>query len=176
VQGRIGDRAGEPTSPTPASARPHAAIGPVAVADRGAPNPASTGAAVGDDSPVSEPLLHLVTIEQWRAAVAAGVLAPPSLAQVGFVHLSTPEQVHLPAQRMFPGRRDIWLLVLDPDRLGVEVRYEPGLPTDPTSMLFPHAYGPGPLAAVTGRAALPTRPRRPVRARRCCPPDPGRAG
>jgi len=105
---------------------------------------------------VPEPLLHLVTIEQWRAAVAAGVLAPPSLDQVGFVHLSTAEQVHLPAGRMFPGRPDVWLLVLDPDRLGVEVRYEPGLPTDPTSMLFPHAYGPVPLAAVT--AVLPYRP------------------
>ncbi|WP_252439932.1 GNAT family N-acetyltransferase [Pseudonocardia humida] len=105
---------------------------------------------------MSEPLLHLVTIEQWRAAVAAGVLAPPSLAQVGFVHLSTPEQVHLPASRMFPGRPDLWLLVLDPDRLGVEVRYEPGLPTDPASMLFPHAYGSIPLGAVT--AVLPYRP------------------
>jgi uncharacterized protein (DUF952 family)/GNAT superfamily N-acetyltransferase len=111
---------------------------------------------VRHDLPVGEPLLHLVTIEQWRAAVAAGVLAPPSLGQVGFVHLSTPDQVHLPAGRMFAGRPDVWLLVLDPDRLGVEVRHEPGLPTDPTSMLFPHAYGPVPLSAVT--AVLPYRP------------------
>src|SRR6185312_13974363 len=44
---------------------------------------ASIEAAVGDDSPVPEPLLHLVTIEQWRATVAAGVLAPPSLGEVG---------------------------------------------------------------------------------------------
>jgi uncharacterized protein (DUF952 family)/ribosomal protein S18 acetylase RimI-like enzyme len=103
-----------------------------------------------------EPLLHLVTTEQWRASVAAGVLAPPSLTEVGFVHLSTPEQVHLPADRMFAGRSDVWLLALDPDRLGVEVRYEPGVPTDPASMRFPHAYGPVPLHAVT--AVLPYRP------------------
>jgi uncharacterized protein (DUF952 family)/GNAT superfamily N-acetyltransferase len=105
---------------------------------------------------VPDPLLHLVTTAQWRDAIAGGVIAPPSLAAVGFVHLSTPEQVHLPAQRLFAGRPDVWLLVLDPDRLGVEVRYEPGVPTDPASMRFPHAYGPVPLAAVT--AVLPYRP------------------
>ena len=105
---------------------------------------------------MAEPLLHLVTTEQWRATVAAGLLAPPSLAEVGFVHLSTPAQVHLPADRMFAGRSDVWLLVLDPDRLGVEVRSEPGVPGDPASMRFPHAYGPVPLRAVT--AVLPYRP------------------
>jgi uncharacterized protein (DUF952 family)/ribosomal protein S18 acetylase RimI-like enzyme len=105
---------------------------------------------------VSDVLLHLVTTEQWREAVAGGVVAPPSLGEVGFVHLSTPEQVHLPASRLLGGRADVWLLVLDPARLGVEVRYEPGVATDPGAMLFPHAYGPVPLAAVT--AVLPYRP------------------
>jgi uncharacterized protein (DUF952 family)/GNAT superfamily N-acetyltransferase len=107
---------------------------------------------------VSEPLLHLVTTEQWREAVAGGVVAPPSLGEVGFVHLSTPAQVHLPADRLLHGRSDVWLLVLAPDRIGVEVRYEPGVPTDPESMRFPHAYGPVPLAAIT--SVLPYRPGR----------------
>jgi GNAT superfamily N-acetyltransferase len=42
----------------------------------------------------------------------------------------------------------VLLLVLDPARLGVEVRWEPGVPGDPESMRFPHAYGPVPTAAV----------------------------
>lgn len=105
---------------------------------------------------MSDVLLHLVTTAQWREAVAGGVVAPPSLAEVGFVHLSGPEQVHLPAERLLGGRTDVWLLVLDPARIPAEVRWEPGLPTDPESMRFPHAYGPVPLAAVT--AVLPYRP------------------
>ncbi len=40
------------------------------------------------------------------------------------------------------------LLYVDPDRLGAPVRWEPGVPTDPESMLFPHLYGPLPTAAV----------------------------
>jgi uncharacterized protein (DUF952 family)/GNAT superfamily N-acetyltransferase len=93
-------------------------------------------------------LLHLVEPAAWRAALDSGALAPPSLADAGFVHLSTPEQVHLPAARLYPGRRDLALLVVDPARLADPVRYEPGVPGDPGSMRFPHLYGPLPTSAV----------------------------
>ncbi len=96
----------------------------------------------------SEVLLHICTAAEWKAARAAGAVAPPSLDEVGFVHLSTPEQVALPANRLFRGRSDLLLLVLDPARIGVEVRWEPGVPGDPESMRFPHAYGPVPVEAV----------------------------
>jgi uncharacterized protein (DUF952 family)/GNAT superfamily N-acetyltransferase len=101
-------------------------------------------------------LLHLLEPAHWRAALAAGAVRPPSLADVGFVHLSTPDQVHLPAERLFPGRRDLLLLVVDPQRLGDPVRFEPGVPEDPTSMRFPHLYGPVPTTAVV--AVVPYRP------------------
>jgi uncharacterized protein (DUF952 family) len=94
------------------------------------------------------PLLHLIEPADWRAAVEAGEVRPPSLADVGFVHLSTPDQVHLPAARLFPGRRDLLLLVVDPARLTDSVRFEPGVPGDPAAMRFPHLYGPLPLPAV----------------------------
>ncbi|WP_138757585.1 DUF952 domain-containing protein [Modestobacter altitudinis] len=94
------------------------------------------------------PLLHLTTDAEWRAALGTGAVTPPSLAEVGFVHLSTPAQVHLPAQRLFPGRRDVVVLVVDPARLPAPVRFEPGVPGDPASMRFPHLYGPLPTAAV----------------------------
>lgn len=81
---------------------------------------------------------------------------PDSYESVGFVHLSTPEQVHLPANRLFPGRTDLVLLRVDPTRLTAPVRWEPGVPSDPESMRFPHLYGPLPIAAVT--AVLDYRP------------------
>lgn len=111
---------------------------------------------------MTAPLLHLATTAEWRAHLRAGAIIPGT-----FVHLSTPEQVALPANRLFAGRDDLNLLVLDPARIGVQVRYEPGLPTDPPSMRFPHAYGPVPTTAVlavvpyraTGDFVAPTLPR-----------------
>ncbi len=97
---------------------------------------------------MSSLLLHLTTPADWREALRTGAIAPPSLAEVGFVHLSTPEQVSLPAGRLFHGRDDVLLVVLEPALIGVDVRWEPGLPTDPPDMAFPHAYGPVPTAAV----------------------------
>ena len=101
-------------------------------------------------------LVHLVEPTAWRAALAEGALRPPSLDDAGLVHLSTPEQVHLPATRLFPGRRDLVLLVVDADRLADPVRWEPGVPEDPPSMRFPHLYGPLPTTAVV--AVVPYRP------------------
>ena len=72
------------------------------------------------------------------------------------MHLSTPEQVHLPAERLYPGRRDLGLLVVDPARLTDPVRLEPGDPAGPASMRFPHLYGPLPTTAVI--AVVPYRP------------------
>ncbi|TCK20107.1 GNAT family N-acetyltransferase [Pseudonocardia endophytica] len=108
---------------------------------------------------MTDVLLHLCSPPEWRAALEAGVVAPPSLTDVGFVHLSTADQVALPAERLFAGRRDMVLLAVDPGRLeraGIEVRWEPGVPGDPESMRFPHAYGAIPATAVLG--VLPYRP------------------
>ncbi|MGH8964367.1 MAG: DUF952 domain-containing protein [Actinomycetes bacterium] len=102
-------------------------------------------------------LLHITSVTDWEASRASGAVAPPSLADVGFVHLSTPEQVALPANGLYHGRADLLLLVLDPGRIDVEIRWEPGVPTDPSSMRFPHAYGPVPTSAVV--AVHPYAPR-----------------
>lgn len=101
-------------------------------------------------------LLHITTAAPWRVALAAGSHVTPSLRTEGFIHLSRPDQVALPANRLYAGRDDLLLLVLDPDRLDAEVRWEPGVPTDPESMRFPHLYGPLPVAAVT--SVVPWRP------------------
>lgn len=101
-------------------------------------------------------LVHLCAEPEWQAALTLGALRPPSLADVGFVHLSTQRQVHLPANRIFPGRGDLVLVYLDPAMLTAPLRWEPGVPADPESMLFPHLYGAVPTSAVV--AVRPYRP------------------
>lgn len=93
-------------------------------------------------------LVHICTAEDWRRAKNLGEHRPDSLHGAGFIHLSTPEQVHLPANRLYAGRDDLVLLHIDPARLTSEVRWEPGVASDPDSMVFPHLYGPLPAAAV----------------------------
>ncbi len=107
-------------------------------------------------TPYPRVLVHLCSAEDWAVAQDLGEHRPDSLDATGFVHLSTPEQVHLPANRLYAGRTDLVLLRIDTARLTAEVRWEPGVATDPESMVFPHLYGPLPAAAVI--SVTPYRP------------------
>lgn len=98
--------------------------------------------------PTPRVLVHLCTADDWQRAQEMGELRPPSLDDVGFVHLSAAGQVHLPANRLYAGRTDMVLLRCDAALLEAPVRWEPGVPSDPAAMLFPHLYGPLPVAAV----------------------------
>lgn len=93
-------------------------------------------------------LLHMTTRPVYDEAIPSGRYAAASLAAEGFQHLSTAEQVHLPATALFRGRTDIVLLCIDADRLDATVLWEPADPDDPASMRFPHLYGSLDLAAV----------------------------
>jgi uncharacterized protein (DUF952 family) len=93
-------------------------------------------------------LLHICAAPDWVSAQRHGEHRPDSLRDVGFVHLSTPHQVHLAANRVYLGRTDLLLLHVDTSRLESPVRWERGAATDPASMLFPHLYGPLPVSAV----------------------------
>lgn len=97
-------------------------------------------------------LVHLCPAAEWAVARRTGELRPESLHTVGFVHLSTPAQVHLPANRIFAGRTDMVLLYIDPAGLQAPLRWEPGLPQDPPGMRFPHLYGALPADAVVSTA------------------------
>jgi uncharacterized protein (DUF952 family) len=108
--------------------------------------------------PMPSVLVHLCTADDWERAQQTGELRPPSLDDVGFVHLSAAGQVHLPANRLYAGRTDMVLLRCDSALLGAPVRWEPGVPSDPSAMLFPHLYGPLPVAAVTSITAYLPRP------------------
>jgi uncharacterized protein (DUF952 family) len=102
----------------------------------------------GGVTPAPAVLVHLCSAKEWSSARTCGQVRPESLDSGGFIHLSTLEQVHLPANRLYRGRGDLLLLYIDPEALDSPVRWEPGDATDPASMLFPHLYGPLPVRAV----------------------------
>jgi uncharacterized protein (DUF952 family) len=88
----------------------------------------------------------------WREAEAAGVFAGAAIDRAdGFIHFSTGAQVRETAAKHFRGQDDLVLVAIDPDTLGMALRWEPSRGGD----LFPHLYGPLPLAAVRWVRPLP---------------------
>jgi uncharacterized protein (DUF952 family) len=90
-------------------------------------------------------ILHITTPADWAAAQQAGVVRPPSLDTEGFVHCSTPAQLDTTLDRHFRGAGPLLVLVLDPDAIAPDLRWEEGHPGE----VFPHVYAPIALSAVT---------------------------
>ena len=97
-------------------------------------------------------ILHITTRDAVRPSEP---VTAPSLDTEGFLHCSDFGTVHLPANRLFAGRDDLVLVVIDPARLDVPLRWEPGVPPDPKGAWFPHVYGPIPSAAVVAVHEFP---------------------
>jgi len=93
-------------------------------------------------------ILHFCPEALWRQAQAVGEYTGDTLDTEGFIHCSTAEQVHRPANALCRGRTDLVLLEIDEARLPAPPRYEPGDPADPAAECFPHVYGPIPVTAV----------------------------
>ena len=89
---------------------------------------------------------------EWEAAQASGVYAGSSQdAADGFIHFSTAAHVASSASRHRAGQTDLVLLTVDAAALGRALRWEPSR----QGALFPHLYGPLPLAAVLAVDDLP---------------------
>ncbi len=82
-------------------------------------------------------VFHLTTPEDWDAAQSSGLVTPPSLAQEGFIHCSTSEQLDGTIERHFAGTDELRLLELDP-ALDGELRWEESRP----GQVYPHLYRP----------------------------------
>lgn len=95
-------------------------------------------------------LLHICPESDWHGAKARGEYRADSLATEGFIHCSTPEQVIGTAGLFFRGRTGLVLLVIDPERVAAEIKYE-----DAGGVFFPHVYGPLELDAVTKVVPFP---------------------
>jgi uncharacterized protein (DUF952 family) len=101
---------------------------------------------------VDELIVHIAHGRDWRAAKSTGEYAPPMLSEDGFIHLSAPELVHLPANALYSGTRDLVLLWVDPSRVTAAIRYE--LPEPNAPHAFPHLYGPLNVEAVIAEKPL----------------------
>ncbi len=88
----------------------------------------------------------------WRGAEQAGVFtgAPVDLAD-GFIHFSAGPQVKETARRHFRGQPDLILAAVETAALGSALKWEVSRGGD----LFPHLYGPLPMAAVKQVIDLP---------------------
>ncbi|MFB7912799.1 DUF952 domain-containing protein [Streptomyces sp. NPDC056061] len=105
---------------------------------------------------MAELLLHLTEGPLWEAARGLGTYEMSTrgctLHEVGFIHCSLPHQLDGVAEALYgAGSRagasdqDLVVLVIDPARLPVPVRYEAAAPGGEE---FPHVYGPVPVDAV----------------------------
>ena len=90
--------------------------------------------------------------EEWRAAQAAGRFVGSQVdLQDGFIHLSSAEQAQETAAKWFAGRRDLWLIAVESEAIGADLKWEPSR----GGALFPHLYAPLALAAVAWARPLP---------------------
>lgn len=100
-------------------------------------------------------LLHIISPTEWQQALTAGEYRPASLADEGFIHCSTPEQVLTPANSFYHGQAGLQLLCIDPALLQAKLVYEDCYET---GMQFPHIYGPLNLDAVYKIVEFPVNP------------------
>jgi uncharacterized protein (DUF952 family) len=88
-------------------------------------------------------IYHIATAGDWDQALADGEYTTSTrgttLAEQGFIHASTAEQVGPVANLFYQGLPDLLVLVIDPDRVRAEIRPEPVPDWDAP---FPHIYGP----------------------------------
>ena len=90
-------------------------------------------------------IYKIVPREAWDAALAAGVFngSPVDLAD-GFIHFSTAAQVRDTAAKHFAGMPDLLLVAVPAAAILDAIKWEPSRGGD----LFPHLYGPLPVATV----------------------------
>ena len=102
-------------------------------------------------------IYKIVPRSLWQSAETAGTFhGAPVDHEDGFIHFSTAAQLAETAARHFKDQDDLLLVAVRGEDLGAALRYEPSRGGD----LFPHLYGPLPLAVVLRVDPHAARPRR----------------
>jgi glutathione S-transferase len=105
---------------------------------------------VTEPASTDDPIFHLALPDDWAAAFGAGEYAMSTrgvtLEQEGFIHCSTREQMQDTANRFYGDLDQLVVLTIDPLLVPSPIVLEP--PSPGTDVLFPHIYGPLPIAAV----------------------------
>ncbi|HMS22035.1 DUF952 domain-containing protein [uncultured Sphingorhabdus sp.] len=89
----------------------------------------------------------ILTADQWAQFQADGMFhgAPVDLAD-GYIHLSAADQLQGTLDKHFAGQSGLVITEVDLAALGESVKWE----VSRGNALFPHIYGPLPMAAVLG--------------------------
>jgi glutathione S-transferase len=88
-------------------------------------------------------IYHITTVGEWERALRDGEYTMSTrdrtLAEEGFIHASTAEQVAPVANMFYKGLPGLVVLTIDASKVKPAIRYErvPG-----SGQLFPHVYGP----------------------------------
>lgn len=102
-------------------------------------------------------IYHLAEPAHWADALRTGRYRQSTrgrtVSQEGFLHAATAGQVSQVRRRFYADlTTDLLLLTVDPDRVGVPLRWEVGSPS--SDELFPHVYGVLDVAAVVATELL----------------------
>ena len=91
----------------------------------------------------SASIVHICPRSDWEGAKEVGQYGAASLASEGFIHCSRPDQVLTVVNHFYAHVPDLVLLWINPQRVDVEIRWEPA-----DGDVFPHLYGALNLGAV----------------------------
>ena len=83
-------------------------------------------------------IYHITTADWWARTENQILYKSPTLAEEGFIHCSTAEQVAPVLQRYYVGQQNLRLLHIQPEKLTAEWKYE----ASTNDELYPHVYGP----------------------------------
>jgi uncharacterized protein (DUF952 family) len=97
---------------------------------------------------------HITSENEWIEALAVGEYRSKDFETEAFIHCSYVHQLEEVAGRLFGGRKDLVLLVVDPSKLSCRIVDES---LQGGGELYPHVYGPLPLDAVIKVLPLPSK-------------------
>ncbi|XDD49861.1 DUF952 domain-containing protein [Leptospira sp. WS92.C1] len=97
-------------------------------------------------------IYNLAPKKDYERSLKKGFYITDSLETEGFIHSSKRNQVEDTANRIFAGRNDLVLLVVDVGRLKSPLKYEasdsPKFSKEDGKNIFPHIYGPLDMEAI----------------------------
>ena len=89
---------------------------------------------------------------EWEAARVEGVFKGSAVDLAdGFIHFSTAGQLDETLRRHFAGQTDLLVIGVETEDLGEALKWEPSR----GGALFPHLYGPMPVAAAASIEPVP---------------------
>lgn len=87
---------------------------------------------------MGQEIYHIVEEQDWEAQANNAAYVHPSLELEGFIHCSTSKQVEKVLKRYFTGKTNLLKLVIDPSKVGPDLKYEEASDGDK----YPHVFGP----------------------------------